>query len=83
MSSVIVGAEEDASGEDNGANAPPAAVDARPATVSELAAGQASLPEWVKISAGWWAEGAIDDDTFVRSIQFLVQSGVIVVTESE
>lgn len=75
--------DEDASDEDDGANAPPPAVDARPATISEPATGQVSLPEWVKISAGWWAESAIDDDTFVRSIQFLVQSGVIVVVESE
>ena len=82
MSSVIVGVDEDASDEDDGANAPPP-VDARPATVSEPATSQMSLPEWVKIGAGWWAEGAIDDDTFVRSIQFLVQSGVIVVVESE
>ena len=39
----------------------------------------AGIPPWIKTSAGWWAEGAIDDATFVGGIQYLIQSGVLVV----
>ena len=38
-----------------------------------------TIPSWVKISAEWWADGLIDDDTFIQSIQFLIQQKVIVV----
>ncbi len=36
-----------------------------------------SIPSWVKSNAGWWAEGAIDDDTFVQGIEFLIKEGII------
>jgi len=39
----------------------------------------AEIPSWIKTNAGWWAEGAIDDATFVTGIQYLIQSGVLVV----
>ena len=35
------------------------------------------LPAWVKGIAGWWAEGKISDDEFVKAIQFLVHQGII------
>ena len=72
---VIVGWCDDMG--DEGASVPLPAADAPPAT------GRASIPEWVKIGAGWWTEGALDDDTFVQSIQPPVQNGAIVVAESE
>jgi hypothetical protein len=33
------------------------------------------IPTWIKNNAGWWADGSIDDDSFVQGIQFLVQEG--------
>jgi len=30
------------------------------------------IPIWVKNNAGWWAEGSIDDETFIQGIQFLI-----------
>jgi len=33
------------------------------------------IPVWIKNNAGWWAEGSIDDSSFVLGIQFLVQEG--------
>ncbi len=39
----------------------------------------AEIPSWIKTNAGWWAEGAIDDTTFVSGIQYLIQTGVLVV----
>ena len=32
-----------------------------------------TIPAWIKNNAGWWAEGAIDDNSFVQGIQFLIQ----------
>ena len=36
-----------------------------------------AVPEWIKNNAGWWAEGAIDDDAFVQGIQFLIKEGIM------
>ena len=35
------------------------------------------IPSWVKSNAGWWAEGAIDDNSFVQGIQYLIKQGII------
>ncbi|RNJ74332.1 MAG: peptidase [Thaumarchaeota archaeon S13] len=47
------------------------------------AAAQAEIPEWVKSNAGWWADGSIDDATFVGAIGFLVGAGIIEVSPAE
>ena len=47
------------------------------------AAAQAEIPEWVKSTAGWWADGSIDDATFVGAIGFLVGAGIIEVSPAE
>ena len=39
------------------------------------------VPEWIKNNAGWWAEGSIDDKTFVQGIEYLVKERVITVNE--
>ena len=38
-----------------------------------------SIPDWIKNNAGWWAEGAIEDDSFIQGIQFLIKENLIVV----
>ena len=48
-----------------GVSAPAAAPDA------------AVIPPWVKSNAGWWADGLIDDATFVGALQFLITAGII------
>ena len=35
------------------------------------------LPNWVKSNAGWWSNGFISDDDFVKGIQYLVEQGII------
>ena len=35
------------------------------------------VPSWVKNNAGWWAEGSIDDSSFVQGIQFLIKEKII------
>ena len=39
--------------------------------------GGPAVPEWVKTSAGWWAEGSITDEDFVGSLQYLINAGLI------
>ena len=36
-----------------------------------------SVPEWVKNTAGWWAEDAISETEFVNAIEFLINVGII------
>jgi len=35
------------------------------------------IPTWIKNNAGWWADGQIDDDSFVQGIQFLIKEGIM------
>ena len=35
------------------------------------------IPTWVKNNAGWWANGQINDDSFISGIQFLIKNGII------
>ena len=35
------------------------------------------IPDWIKNNAGWWADGQIDDNSFVDGIQFLIKEGFI------
>ena len=36
-----------------------------------------SVPTWIKNNAGWWAEGQIDDNSFVQGIQFMIKENII------
>ena len=42
-----------------------------------LALGDFTVPSWIKNNAGWWADGQIDDNSFVSGIQYLVKVGII------
>ena len=40
------------------------------------------IPDWIKTNAGWWADGSIDDDSFVQGIQFLIKEGIMKVPQA-
>lgn len=40
---------------------------------------QSLVPEWIKNNAGWWANGEIDDKTFLDGITFLIDNEIITV----
>jgi uncharacterized protein YjbI with pentapeptide repeats/lysophospholipase L1-like esterase len=42
-----------------------------------------NTPDWVKNTAGWWANDAISETEFVNAIQFLVNEGIIQVSTSD
>jgi len=35
------------------------------------------IPSWIKNNAQWWIEGAIDEDSFIQGIQYLVKNDII------
>ena len=37
------------------------------------------IPSWIKNNAKWWADDKIPDEDFVKSIQYLVKKGIIVI----
>ena len=39
------------------------------------------IPFWIKNNAGWWADGQIDDSSFVLGLQWLISNGIIIVEE--
>ena len=45
--------------------------------ISLLYVNEVYIPAWIKNNAGWWAEGQIDDSSFVKGIQFMVKVGII------
>jgi len=40
------------------------------------------VPSWIKNNAGWWADGSIDDQSFIQGIQFLIKEKIIDVDSS-
>ncbi len=42
----------------------------------------ATVPDWVRANAGWWASGLISDGDFLSGIQYLIGAGLITVPGS-
>ena len=43
----------------------------------------AKIPDWVKNNAGWWADGQIDDNSFVQGLQFMIKEGIMKIPVTE
>ncbi len=41
-----------------------------------------NIPSWIKNNAGWWADGSIDDNSFVQGIQFLIKEGIMKIPQT-
>ena len=50
------------------------------ANMPAMESNASEIPVWIKNNAGWWADGSIDDSSFVQGIQFLVQEGFMKIT---
>jgi len=46
-----------------------------PEQASEIT--EEKVPDWIRNNAGWWADGLITEDDFVKGIQYLVEQGII------
>jgi hypothetical protein len=38
-----------------------------------------SIPDWIRSNAVWWAEGQIDDGTFIQGVQYLIKNDIILI----
>jgi len=45
--------------------------------LTQNAQAQNLVPDWIKTNAGWWADGILDDETFLNGITYLLENGVI------
>ena len=51
-----------------------------PSTTQGSSSGSNEIPPWIKNNAGWWADGSIDDESFVGGIQFLIEEGIMTIS---
>ncbi len=41
--------------------------------------GYSEIPSWIKNNAKWWADGSIDESSFISGIEYLVKEGIITI----
>jgi len=44
---------------------------------------ESTIPRWIKNNAGWWADGKIDDNSFIQGIQFLIKEGIMSIQSTQ
>ena len=54
-----------------------------PPSMSTTLAQDSGIPAWIKNNAGWWADGQIDDSSFLQGIQYLIKEGIMVIPPTE
>ena len=42
-----------------------------------------SIPEWIRNNAAWWADGQIDDKTFIQGIEYLIKNNIIQIPKTQ
>jgi phosphonate transport system substrate-binding protein len=45
--------------------------------LTQSAQAESLVPEWIKTNAGWWADGTLDDETFLNGITYLLENNII------
>jgi len=46
-------------------------------------AQSSAIPDWIKNTAAWWAEGAVGDSDYINSLQWLINEGLIEIPQAE
>jgi len=54
-----------------------------PVVVDRVSIDETSIPDWIKNNAGWWADGSIDDNSFLSGISYLIQNNILVVPPTD
>ncbi|MEO9277831.1 MAG: hypothetical protein ABI340_08670 [Nitrososphaera sp.] len=44
---------------------------------------QTNIPAWIKNNAKWWADGTITDTDFIKGIQYMIDTGIVIVPHSQ
>ncbi len=50
-------------------------------SISSIGNAHAQVPEWVKNTAGWWADDLIPDKDFLKGIEFLLNEEIIQISQ--
>lgn len=50
-------------------------------TQEESETDSQQIPSWLRKNAGWWSEGAISNEEFVKGIQYLIQKNLIKISK--
>ena len=45
----------------------------------DISDNASTVPVWIKNTAGWWADGQIPDEEFLKGINFLIENGVLII----
>ena len=40
-----------------------------------------NIPAWIKNNAAWWSEGQIDDASFVSGIKYMIENGIMEISQ--
>ena len=46
-------------------------------TIEEAVGIPAPIPGWIKNTAGWWSDGLITEDEFIKGIEYLVENRIL------
>ena len=41
-----------------------------------------NIPAWIKNNAAWWSQGQIDDASFVSGITYMIENGIMEISQS-
>jgi len=41
-----------------------------------------AIPSWIKNNAGWWADGMITEDEFLKGIEYLINNNIILIYDT-
>ena len=52
-------------------------------SISVFAQSNSNVPEWIKNNAGWWADGTLDDDSFLNGMKYLIENDIIQIETTE
>jgi len=48
-----------------------------PVSITPSIPEKATIPDWIKNNAEWWAAGQIDDNSFIQGIQYLIKEDIL------
>ena len=47
--------------------------------LSKIDNNEFTVPAWIKSNAGWWADGQIDNSSFLGGIEYLIKTNILVI----
>ncbi len=50
-----------------------------PWMIGIISVSDSEVPSWIKNNAGWWAEGTIDDDSFITGLEYLIENDILII----